>query len=441
MTAQLQLVSVAGPDGRRVVPNVLPLLGAAVRYPVGSAAPSSRRVGDDLDEHTARFGVRPRTNGRAGLDLVDTLNAIRLSGHGGSHFPAAAKWRANLDAGGGGVVVANGAESEPASAKDTALMQLRPHLVLDGIACAAEAVGAIDAVIWLHSGAHAARSAIVRALRERREAALPEPAIRVVMGPDHYLSGEATAIVNALSGERALPGFRTVRTAVSGVCGLPTLLHNVETLARTAVAARTGFDDHEGTTLLTVADGTARTVVEVHPSTTFGAAIESVAGWDKSRPPQAVLLGGFGGTWLAWESVANLPADENLLRKQGLSLGAGVLLPLPQDACGIAAVADIARFLAASSARQCGSCMFGLRALADVAADLAEARARRRDMARMHRYLDEILGRGACNHPDSSVRMIESALTTFADDVEEHRRRGRCLHGGSGEFFIVPEVG
>ena len=78
------------------------------------------------------------------------LEESGLAGHGGGHFPVARKWRTVLRRGGGGIVVANGAESEPASAKDRALLATVPHLVLDGLACAAEVVGAADAVIWMH---------------------------------------------------------------------------------------------------------------------------------------------------------------------------------------------------------------------------------------------------------------------------------------------------
>jgi NADH:ubiquinone oxidoreductase subunit F (NADH-binding) len=439
MSAPLRLVRQPRHGAGNVESDFSPLLGGAVHYAVERTSAFTRVTADDLAAHVLRFGQRPRAIGRAGTDLVDTLEEIGLSGRGGSHFPAATKWRAHLAAGGGGVVVANGAESEPASAKDTALMQLRPHLILDGLACAAEAVGAVDAVLWLHGGAHAARSAMVRALGERRAARLPDPAIRFAVGPDHYLSGESSAIINALSSRPALPGFTTRPAAVSGVHGMPTLLHNVETLARTALAARTGAAGHQGTSLLTVADETGRTVVEVAPYTLLGEVIETVTANRLAGGEQAVLIGGFGGSWLTWDAAARLPADEIYLRTQGISLGAGVLMPVPGDACGIAVVARIADFLAASSARQCGPCLFGLRALADATAELARGRSSRGDSQRLTRFLAQIVGRGACNHPDGSVRMIESALATFSPDVESHRRRGRCLHRGSARTFPIPE--
>jgi NADH:ubiquinone oxidoreductase subunit F (NADH-binding) len=436
MTAQLRLIP--RPDQQRR--GAGSLLGNAVMYPVDSATPLTCLAEDDLRAHTVRFGSRPSAFGSDARELIETLDVIALSGPGDSRRPLATDWRAHLAAGGGGIVVANGAESEPASAKDTALMQLRPHLILDGIACAAEAVGARDAVVWLRGSTHPARAAMMRAVAQRRTAGLREPPIRVVVGPDRYLSGEAGAIVNALSGGPTLPQFSAQPIAVSGVHGRPTLVHDVETFARIALAARTGPDGYRATTLLTVADDTARTVVEVAPHTPIGQAIETVAACYDEQAPQAVLVGGFRGTWLRWDDVADLPADADHLHAQGIALSAGVLMPLSHDACGIAVVAQIARYLAASSARQCGPCAFGLRELAEVIANLADSRAARSDLDRAGRYLDEITGRGACAHPDGATHMIESALAAFADDVHAHHRHGRCRHRGVARSFPIPDL-
>jgi NADH:ubiquinone oxidoreductase subunit F (NADH-binding) len=88
--------------------------------------------------------------------------------------------------------------------------------------------------------------------------------------------------------------------------------------------------------------------------------------------------------------------------------------------------ADIAAYLAASSARQCGPCLFGLPAVAEVMATVAGGAAGRRDVARLDRYLAEISGRGACHHPDGAVAMVASALRAFSADVRSHLKRGEC---------------
>jgi NADH:ubiquinone oxidoreductase subunit F (NADH-binding) len=444
MTARLHLVG-PGEWDTSISPlpsraGAEPLLDRYVTYPVDSPFPVNAAAADDLPAHLARYGERPQATGSAGLRLIEILDYLALDGRGGGHFPVAAKWRTHLAAGGGGVVVANGAESEPASAKDTALLQLRPHLVLDGLMCAAEAVGAQDVVLWLHEGAHTVHAAVARALAERRAAGLAEPPVRIVAGAKRYVSGESSSIVRALSGGPALPDFRRVPAAVSGVHGTPTLVQNAETLARTALAARPGGPARPPTSLLTVASAWGRTVVEVSAAQRLTQVIDGVLGPGASRAQQAMLIGGYGGTWIGLDRSHLLRADEQAARAHGLSLGAGVLMPLHRNACGLAETATLAGYLADGSARQCGPCVFGLRALSDGLAALVDLRARRRDVSRLAAMLDEVTGRGGCHHPDGAVRMIASALATFAADVRSHLRSTGCLHPGADGFFPVGQA-
>ena len=411
------------------------LLPALVSYPVGWTEPLTSLTPDDLDTHLARYGDRPRFTHRSGARLISALAATELDGCGGGHFPVAAKWRAHRDAGGGGVVVANGAESEPASAKDAALLQLRPHLVLDGLVCAAEALGARSLVVWLHEGASSPFASVTRALAERRAAGLAEPIVYLATAPRRYVAGESSAIVRALSGGPARPEFRRVPTAVRGVHGRPTLIQNVETLARTAMIARSASGRPAAARLFTIATAGERTVIEVAGTTTLTQAIDSVLG---PRPHQAALVGGYGGTWVSWQVLSSLPANERAARAQGLSLGAGVLLPLGTQGCGLAEAAAIAQFLAAESARQCGPCRFGLRASAEALTSIVDLRARSAEVGRLAGMLGEVSGRGACHHPDGAVRMIRSAMATFASDVHSHVAGSGCRHGGDDQFFPTP---
>jgi NADH:ubiquinone oxidoreductase subunit F (NADH-binding) len=429
VTGRLHLVDSAlrpglGQDGRGA------LLGAAVSYPAGAVEPISNLRPSDLDEHLDTYRVRPAATGAVGDRLLHSIDHTGLTGHGGGHFPVAAKWRAHLQAGGGGTVIANAAESEPASEKDHALLQYRPHLVLDGLAGAAQAVGADDVVVWLHAGAERTHRAVSRALAERRGAGMAEPAVRVVSGPDGYLSGESSAIIRSLSGGPALPSFRRAPATTAGVGGRPTLVHNVETLARVGLIRNVGAEYQPGT-LLTVSHADVCTVLEVTPDAALGPVLQAMTGLRGRGAPQAVLVGGYGGTWMPWARLATVPADPRRLRALGIALGAGVLVPVADGECGLAVAVRVLDYLAANSARQCGPCLFGLRSVADLFRELVHGRTRRRDLTRLHRFLTEITGRGGCHHPDGAVRMVSSAVTTFGDDADSHLRHGRCLHPGS----------
>ncbi len=441
MTAALHIVPPPDPDepGNDTLPITAHLLGDLVYFPREGSESLRGPLPDDLSAHLWRYGSRPSARGSAGAALVDTLEAVALTGRGGAHFPAAIKWRGVIAAGGGGTVIANGSEGEPLAAKDASLLQLRPHLVLDGLVSAGEAVGAVDLVVWLHEGANMTFHAVTQAIHERRLAGLLEPPIRILTGPDRYVTGESSAVVRALNGGPTLPELTRVLPVISGVHGRPTLLHNVETLARVAVASRTGVEQYQPTSLLTIVAGGQRTVAEVGPNATFSDAVAYAAPHAINGAPQAMLLGGFGGSWVRWADAQVLPVDQPALKAAGLSLGASIVAPIPRNTCGLVETARIAQYLSDSSARQCGPCLFGLRSVAELAWALADCDVGRSELKRLDRFLHEIAGRGACAHPDGAIRMIASALDVFADDVKAHRK-GHCVAGRTLKVIPVPEV-
>ena len=388
----------------------------------------------DLRTHEFAFGPRPSALGSGGDRLLAALEAGGLTGRGGAHFPVARKWASVRAAGGGGTVVANGAEGEAASGKDAVLLQARAHLVLDGLALAGEATAARDGVIWLHEGAHATFQAVHAALAERRDAGLRDLPVRVLLGPDHYLTGETTSVIAGVRGRPALPGFVADPAAPWGRGEVPVLVHNIETLARVGLAARHPRVATLGS-LLTVVGADRRVVHECAAGETLGHAVGAT--WPWPAPPAAVLLGGYSGQWLSWERARNLPLAQDLLAAAGHSLGAGVVVPLPVGACGVVETARLVRHLAASSARQCGPCLHGLPALAELTTRLAEGRSERGDLDRLDRIRVQVAGRGACRHPDGALRMLGSALETFADEVAVHRA-GSCRHPGHPPVVPIP---
>jgi NADH:ubiquinone oxidoreductase subunit F (NADH-binding) len=381
------------------------LLPAPVRFRASLNDPIHGPDPHCLDGHLATYGEVP--GDACGYDspltsrgrVLDALAAIQLSGRGGGHFPVARKWAAARP---GGVAVANGAEGEPDSRKDAALLCLRPHLVLDGLAVAAAAVGARESVVWLHEGARRAIAAVSIALEER--AGLDLVPARIALGPDRYLTGESSSIVAGLAGGPVLPTYRRAPAAASGV-----LVHNVETLAHVALAARLGAAYLPGT-LLTIADANLRTVVEAGPGQRLA---DLIAPWGW---PDAALVGGLGGTWAPWADIAMLPLEPAAFAAAGIPLGAGVVRLLGPSESGLRTAAQFAEQLADAGARQCGPCKFGLPTVAAALDDLTVRRwGRRRAAARLRGHLAEIDGRGGCHHPDGAVRMIRSALATFSD--------------------------
>jgi NADH:ubiquinone oxidoreductase subunit F (NADH-binding) len=220
-------------------------------------------------------------------------------------------------------------------------------------------------------------------------------------------------------------------------------VQNVETLAHLALIARYGPDwfraagtpEEPGTMLCTLrqADGSV-TVAEAAIATPLARLLDL-------GPGTAVLVGGYHGAWIPAAHASRLWLTNTMLRPLGAVLGAGVLAALPADRCGLAETARVARYLALESAGQCGPCLNGLPALADMLGQLAFGRAdgRALDWAEQLLRLGAGLveGRGACHHPDGTVRFIRSGLRVFAAEVRQHQQ-GRCSARSSVPFLPAP---
>lgn len=381
-----------------------------------------------LAEHLQVHGPLPRV-----ADLIDSVSGSGLTGRGGAAFPLAAKMRTVAAATGRPVVVVNAAESEPASEKDACLAERAPQLVLDGAEAAAQAVGARDVVLWVHRGAVAARESLAAALAERRAAGLGPRRPRVVPGPDRYVAGEASAVVHHLSGGPALPTMSPHRTAERGVRGRPTLLANAETFAHVALVARHGPDwfrsagtaDEPGTMLATVRGAVRRPgVVEVEVGTPLVDVLQRAGGATEAL--SALLLGGYGGTWLSHEAARSARLSRADLGPLGVDLGVGLVLAFPATRCPLAETERLVGWLAAESAGQCGPCVNGLPALAADVTALVTGREGPAALARLRRRADLVSGRGACHHPDGTARLALSAVRVFDEHLAAHARAGRC---------------
>ncbi|MGI8711832.1 MAG: NADH-ubiquinone oxidoreductase-F iron-sulfur binding region domain-containing protein [Solirubrobacteraceae bacterium] len=424
MTTDAAFVPNAGPPG-------LPRLLAGLR---SSCAPTT------LAEHEARYGPLPPISGPALLEVVDRSG---LRGRGGADFPTATKLRAVAGRRGATLVI-NGSETEPASAKDRLLLAQLPHLVLDGAELAARAIGAGQAIAKVDDRSPQALAALEGAMAARRE---DHVSFEVVTGPGGYVTGEETAVLHYL--ERGVPKPTLVppRPHERGLRGRPTLVQNTETLAQLALIARFGSDwfrelgseADPGSVLVTVSGSVGHPgVYELAFGTSMADLLAAAGG--PTEQLQALLVGGYFGTWVSAARVANLRLSRDDLGSVGAALGSGVLIALGESACGLHESARVIDYLAKQSAGQCGPCVHGLAAIADSVSALAAGLAHPHELARLLRWTAEVRGRGACHHPDGVARFVESTLSVFAHELDRHRR-GRCAAQPAGLPLAAPALG
>jgi NADH:ubiquinone oxidoreductase subunit F (NADH-binding) len=395
---------------------------------------------ETLDEHLSLYGPPPFADigDGPGGELISAVEHSGLTGRGGAGFPAGRKMRAVAEAGRRGgafrsqvgtVVIANGAESEPASGKDRLLLREAPHLVLDGIVLAAEAVRATQAYLCVHGDPAPLRAAVT----SRERTGLNRVPVQVVSVPAGYVASQETALISLLNGTGAQPSFVPPRPFERGVRRHPTLVQNVETLANVALIARYGPDWFRelgtaaapGSALVTLSGAVARPgVYEIPLGTPIGALLDQAGG--AVEPVQAVLAGGYFGGWLPLPEAAHVALTDQALRAAGAAFGPGVLVMLPASSCPLAETARVTSYLASQSAGQCGPCSNGLPALADVMGHIAFDRPDDGALGWAGELMSLVSGRGACHLPDGTAGLAASALATFRADVWQHLERGPC---------------
>lgn len=403
-------------------PSILPrLLRGASKTPLS------------LAEHEALFPREARST-----SMLEELDASGLTGRGGAAFPTAAKARlVRNQKGQFKSVVVNAMEGEPASHKDATMLRSNPHLVLDGAEALGSIIGSQDVIICVAEGQRALLEAVQRAINERLRRTGPSASYVIQTPPGRYISGEESALTHWLNERESLPLYRAVRPTVLRVRQRSVLVQNAETCANVGLIARKGaqwFRDvgtaaNPGSTLVTVSGAVERpTVLEVALGTPLREILD--AGYAASNL-RAVLLGGYGGSWLDG-SLLDTPYANATLAPYGATVGAGVIVALGAYGCGITETARIVGWMASQSAHQCGPCAFGLPALASDLTSLANsASGASVALERLEARCETIAGRGACHHPDGVVRLVRSALEVFRVDAKSHANAQPCAGASS----------
>jgi len=436
-------------EARRERANVLTLVDpprfmvageTGSRLLAGPGAPHGR---ESWADHRERLGELDLTD----VDSTELRAIIResgLLGRGGGGFPTATKFDVAAESPGTPLIVVNASEGEPASRKDQTLMELRPHLVLDGAQVAAAAVEANDIIIYTHASHETANAALRAALEERGPQRVR---VRVVDAPETYIAGETSAVVSYLDGRGAIPSRGVIPAARVGVGQRPTIVNNAETISHLALIARRGAEwfreagapEAPGSSLVTLAGAVQEPglVVEIVGPTTVGDVLRTYGG--VTSVPRAILLGGYEGTWMPGEIAWKMPVERHRLSKLGASLGCGLVAVLDENVCGLAQTARLVKWLASQSAGQCGPCIFGLPTLSEGLDLLVAGKSRKGDLRRLRELATSVRGRGACGHPTGVVTLIDSALDTFAAELKSHLRGEVCSVPTKARDFPLPD--
>ena len=403
----------------------------------------------DLDAATrdgAFEALRRVVRELGGPATIAAIAESGLRGRGGAGFPAADKWRtAASTPAPQRYVVVNGYGADPASLTDRTLMERDPFAVLEGAAIAAFAIGASEIIVAVRAEAAEA----IRALEAANAAAQDAGFLGYdVLGSGHdlvvsvrpvqgaYMLGEETVLLKALEGKRGQPEQRPPHPAERGLHDLPTVVHNVQTVAAVPWIVRNGAEafkaigsaDSPGTILVQVRTPSGEGIAEVPLGTPLRDVVALGGRVPAGRTLKAVLVGGPSGGLLPPE-VLDTPYAFEPLRAAGAHIGSGSVVVADDRAC----VVDLGRLLTRYCANEaCGKTIpsrIGTRRLVEIADRVAEGRPRPTDPTLLEDLSADIVASGLCDHERLATLPLGSGMRYFRSELDEHILHSNCPAG------------
>jgi NADH-quinone oxidoreductase subunit F len=405
-----------------------------------------------LDEYRAHGGYRAvaALGERRPAELLEEVKASGLRGRGGAGFPAGDKWSfvpvgENHD-GGPKYLVCNADEMEPGTFKDRALLELNPHVVIEGMILAAYAQEMTEGFVFIRREYFRAHDRLEQALDEARRAGLLGGPlgggwsfdIHVHRSAGRYICGEETALLNAFEGRRPVPRAKPPYPAVRGLWDRPTTVHNVETLACVPGIAREGATwfrglarnpEGAGTKLYGGSGSVERPrLVERPIGTPLRELLQEMGGVRGGRPLLGVIPGGASTAFLTARHL-DVPMDFDPVARAGSRLGTGTFIVFSEDDCPVRGTLDLQRFFARESCGWCTPCREGLPYGVWLLQRLESGQAARADLEALEDLYRQVGPNSFCAHAAGAAEPVFGLYRHFRPILEEHVRLGRCPFG------------
>ncbi len=401
----------------------------------------------DLEDYRAKGGfaaLESVLGSYSPEDVIGQVEASGLRGRGGAGFPTGAKWRiVRGSVGDGKYVICNGDEGDPGAFMDRMILESYPFRVIEGMAIAAYAVGAHEALFYIRAEYPLALERVRNALSQCRDAGLVGEDVLekgfslsfgILEGAGAFVCGEETALIASMQGERGNPRFRPPYPAEHGLWGRPTLVNNCETFATVPWIVRNGPEAlaalgtgrSRGTKVFSLAGKVARGgLIEVPMGITIREIVEDIGGGiDNGRAFKAVQVGGPSGGCIP-ARLADTKVDYEDLTRAGAMMGSGGLLIMDDSDCMV----DIARyFLSFTQNQSCGKCTYcriGTKHMLGILEDLCAGKGRSGDLKKLEDIARKTKRGSLCGLGKTAPNPVLTTLAYFREEYEAHIG-GKC---------------
>ena len=381
-------------------------------------------------------------------EVIATVKASALRGRGGAGFPSGLKWSfMPRQFPGQKYLVCNSDEGEPGTCKDRDILQYNPHIVIEGMAIAAYAMGITVGYNYIHGE--------IFATYERFEAALDEARVAGYLGDQimgsgfsfqlhafhgfgAYICGEETALLESLEGKKGQPRFKPPFPASYGLYGKPTTINNTETFAAVPWIIRNGGEaylacgkpNNGGTKIFSVSGDVQRPGnYEVPLGTPFAKLLELAGGMRPGRQLKAVIPGGSSMPVLPADIMMATDMDYDSIAKAGSMLGSGAVIVMDDTRCMVKSLLRLSYFYMHESCGQCTPCREGTGWLWRMVERIENGQGRESDLEQLNRVADGIQGRTICALGDAAAMPVRAMIKYFRHEFEHHIKHKACMPG------------
>lgn len=359
--------------------------------------------------------------------IREEVKRANLRGRGGAGFPAGVKWGfVPQDAGKPIYLICNADEGEPGTFKDRQIMEHDPHLLIEGMAIAARAIGARTAFIYIRGEFAWIAAILEKAIEEAKaDRQLFDLDIIVHQGAGSYVCGEETALIESIEGKRGQPRIRPPFPAVAGLYDCPTIVNNVETLSSipfiisegSPAFCRWGTDNNHGFKLFGVSGCVNRPGVYEYPlGVPFTDLIEAAGGVKGTL--KAAIVGGLSVAILKAEELADLNMDYDSCAKRGTALGSGGIMVINQEFSVPKLALRTAQFYAHESCGKCVPCREGSHTLVEILKKLLSGNGEARDIETLIGICSTMRGLTLCPTGEAFSVPIKAMVEKFRNEFD-----------------------
>ena len=403
-----------------------------------------------LQEYVKRGGYEALrkilTTGMTPEDVIAEVKASGLRGRGGAGFPTGLKWSFMPRAfPGQKYLVCNSDEGEPGTFKDRDILRFNPHIVIEGMAIAAYAMGISVGYNYIHGEIFEVYERFEEALEEARAAGFWATSCWARISASSCTRSMATAPTSAARKPRcsnrwkarkaSRASSRRSRPASACTASRPRSTTPKPSRRSPGSSATAGRPTSKWASPTTAAPSCSRFPAtsrrpgnyEIPMGTPFSKLLELAGGMRGGRKLKAVIPGGSSAPVLPADIMMDCTMDYDAIAKAGSMLGSGAVIVMDETRCMVKSLLRLSYFYFEESCGQCTPCREGTSWLYRMVHRIENGQGRPEDLDMLDSVAGNIMGRTICALGDAAAMPVRSFIKHFRDEFAHHIEHKSCV--------------